>query len=486
MEYPIISGKSNCRESGENGIFHEILLISRPDPMRSLKTISLATRVRLLLCVTAMVAFLHSGGQICTDPVNVIYGLTNAGTIHPIDVNTGVAGAAINPAYSGNAPDQSNGIGYNNMNGKFYYFKRIPSSSITEFVSFDPATNTYSVLSSPATTSSVYSGSIAVDGLGYYCWDTQGKLFYYKFSNNTWTTITSSIVDQFGKDVDSIIRLHSSGDGAIDGSGNLWILPSSNTRYGLFRLSGPLPTTPVASVTVQQIVAMTVPPARFVGISFNSTGQIFMVTSSDKLYRLEDNLSLTLMSTLTISMGDLTSCNFPMAVLIAPDYHFTASVGNNKVKLSWTPSQQGSVTYTLERSTDNRNWHAIANGNDFQYMPDKISYADEVPLNGRYFYRIRINSGSNHTSYSIVRVIDSGKENTFYIWPNPVSTDLYIRNSNKQAMATIFNATGYKVGSSRIDSGLNSIDLSKYPSGKYIITIQAVHGRTTTYKLIKK
>jgi hypothetical protein len=158
-----------------------------------------------------LAAFLHSGAQTCSDPVNVIYGLTNAGTIHPINVNTGVAGPAINPAYPGNAPDQSNGLGYNLLNGKFYYFKRIPSSTIIEFVSFDPATNTYAMLSNPATTSSVYSGSITVDGLGYYCWDTQGTLFYYNISSDTWTTITSTIVDQFGKDVDSIIRLNGSG-----------------------------------------------------------------------------------------------------------------------------------------------------------------------------------------------------------------------------------------------------------------------------------
>ena len=453
--------------------------------MRSLKTISFAKSARLILCLTALVTTLHSAAQVCTDPVNVIYGLTNAGTIHPIDVNTGNVGAAINPAYPGNAPDQSNGIGYNEVNGKFYYFKRIPSSSIIEFVSFDPATNAYTLLSSPATTSAVYSGSIAVDGLGYYCWDTQGRLFYYKISNNTWTTITSSIVDQFGKDVDSIIRLHSSGDGAIDGYGNLWILPSSNTRYGLFRLNGPLPTTAVASVTVQQVVAMTVPPTKFVGISFNSTGQIFMITSSDQLYRLEDNLSLTLMSTVTLNMGDLTSCNFPMAVLAGADHHFTASLVNDKVNLSWIPSQPD-FTYTLERSTDNRNWNAIAGSSDFTYSLNKISYVDELISNGKYFYRIRIKSASNNITYSIVRVVNSGKDNLFYVWPNPVSTDLFIRNNSKTALLAIYNATGYKVKSSRLDNGLNSINLHNYPPGKYIISIQTPEGRTATYKLIKK
>ena len=456
-------------------------------PMHPIKKISLEKCLRLVLCLSLFMAFTQSGAQVCSDPVNVIYGLTNGGFIHPIDVNTGVAGPAINPAYSGNAPDQSNGLGYNEVNGKFYYFKRIPSSTIIEFVSFDPATNAYDVLSSPATTSSVYSGSIAVDGLGYYCWDTQGRLFYYKISNNTWTTITSSIVDQFGKDVDSIIRLHASGDGAIDGNGSLWILPSSNTMYGLFRLNGPLPTTAVASVSVTQIVAMVAPPAKFVGISFNSTGQIFMSTSTDKLYRLEDNLSLTLLSTVTISMGDLTSCNFPMAILAAANYNLTASLNNGNVKLSWKPSQQqGSFSYILERSADNRNWSVIAKGNELSFSANKISFVDASPLDGRNYYRVRVTGSGNQTSFSSVRTIEFEKENSVSVWPNPVVNDLYIRSGNENALVTVFNESGSKLKSARITSGLNNLDLKSLPTGKYFIIIRTLGGTSTSYKIIKK
>ena len=455
--------------------------------MRSLNKILFATCLRLVLSLPMLAAFLHSGAQTCSDPVNVIYGLTNAGTIHPINVNTGVAGPAINPAYPGNAPDQSNGLGYNLLNGKFYYFKRIPSSTIIEFVSFDPATNTYAMLSNPATTSSVYSGSITANGLGYYCWDTQGTLFYYNIPSDTWTTITSTIVDQFGKDVDSIIRLNGSGDGAIDGYGNLWILPSSNAMYGLFKLNGPLPTTAVASVTVEQVVAMTAPPAKFIGISFNSTGQIFMCTSTDKLYRLEDNMSLTLLSTLSLSMGDLTSCNFPLAVLAAADYNFIAAIINGNVKLSWKPSpQQGSFTYILERSADNRNWSVIADGSDLNFSVNKISFVDAAPLNGRNFYRVRVVSTGNNTTYSMVRTIEFTRENNFSVYPNPVSGDLFIRNGNENAYVTIFNESGIRIRTTRITGGLNNIDVKTLSRGKYFVNIRSMDGNSSSYKIIKQ
>ena len=454
--------------------------------MQRLSNIPIARLLRAAFCLQLIFTSVFTRAQTCSDPVNVIYGITNAGTIHEIDVNTGVASTAINPAYPGNVPDQSNGLAYNSVNGKFYYFKRIPSSSITEFVSFDPATNAYSVLTNPSTTYSVYSGSITNDGSGYYCWDTQGRLFYYNILNNTWTTITSNIKDQYGKDVDSIIRLHYSGDGAVDGNGNLWILPSSTTRYGLFRLNFPLPTSPVASITVQQIIPMTVPAATFVGIAFNSTGQIFMCTSAGHLYRLEDDLSLTLVSTLSTNMADLTSCNFPMAILAGTDYHFTASLVNDKVNLAWTPSQQGSVVYILQRSADNRKWATIAQGSDLRFTVNKISFTDATPIHGRNFYRIKIVDAANHISYSLVRTIEINSSRSFTIWPNPAVNDFFVNNKGGKATVMIYAETGARVKSTIITSGLNNIDVKTLSKGKYIVTIYPMNGHSASFTIIKK
>lgn len=455
--------------------------------MRPANFKTVVVTVRTIMCLHLILASMFAGAQLCSDPVNVIYGITNTGTIHAIDVNTGVVDPQINPAYPGNAPDQSNGLAYNPINGKFYYFKRIPSSPITEFVSFDPATNSYTILSSPSTSNPVYSGSITNDGTGYYCWDTQGTLFYYQISNNTWTTISSNIKDQFGKDVDSIIRLHYSGDGAIDGSGNLWLMPSSATRYGLFKLNFPLPTAPVATVTVEQVIPMTVSTSTFVGICFNTSGQIFMTTSSANLYRLEDNLSLTLMSTLSTNMADLTSCNFPLSVLAGTDYSFTALLVNGNVALAWKPSlQQGSVTYILERSRDGRRWNTLGTGNDLSFSMNKISFIDASPNEGRNFYRIKIIDSRNNTTYSVVRTVEYHRSQTFTLWPNPVLNSVFIKNSAGNAVAIVYSESGIRVKSAIITSGLNNIDLRTLPTGKYIITVVVAGGSSATFRIVKK
>jgi hypothetical protein len=454
--------------------------------MQKPNSISTATILRAIFCVPFLLVSIYAGAQMCSDPVNVIYGVTNTGAIHPINVNTGVADPQINPAYPGNAPDQSNGLAYNPVSGKFYYFKRNPSSTITEFVSFDPATNIYTILSNPSTSNSVFSGSLTNDGTGYYCWDTQGTLFYYSIASNTWTTITSNIKDQYGKDVDSIIRLHYSGDGAIDGYGNLWLMPSSATKYGLFRLDLPLPTTTVASITVEEVIPMTPSATTFVGIAFNNTGQIFMSTSSSNLYRLEDNLSLTLMSSLSIPMADLTSCNFPFSVLAGTDYNFTASIANGNVALAWKPSVQlASATYTIERSTDNRNWHTIATAADLHFSINKISFTDVAPLYGRNFYRIKIVDAGNRNSYSVVRTVELKKDDNFFVWPNPVVNYVYIRNKGENAMAIVYSETGSRIRSAIITSGLNNIDLKTLPAGKYVITIYSLNS-SASFKIVKK
>jgi hypothetical protein len=186
-------------------------------------------------------------------------------------------------------------------------------------------------------------------------------------------------------------------------------------------------------------------------------------------------------------MGDLTSCNFPLAILAAADYNFTASVINGNVKLSWKPSQQqGSFVYTLERSADNRNWRAIAKGSDLSFSINKISFTDATPLQGKNFYRVKVTGTGNQTNYSMVRTVEFNKETNFSVWPNPVVNELFIRNGDSNAVLTIFNETGSRIRYTKITSGFNNIDLRSLPKGNYFLTIHTPGGNFSSFKIIKK
>jgi len=179
--------------------------------MRTLKHSPNIVLCMMLLMVQASFA------QICSNPAGVIYGMDNSGGIYPVNVPSAVVGARINPAYTGNSPASSNAIGYSPSNGRFYYFKRNADQAPQEFVSFNPSSGTYSILASCPTVQNIRTGCVNLLGTGYYCIDATAKLFFYRFSSNTWITVTTKFYDQFGTDVTATIAARSSGDLAVDG-----------------------------------------------------------------------------------------------------------------------------------------------------------------------------------------------------------------------------------------------------------------------------
>ncbi|HUR12438.1 MAG TPA: T9SS type A sorting domain-containing protein [Flavitalea sp.] len=439
-------------------------------------------------------AGLHSpsNAQICSDPANVIYGLTNGGFIHPITVSTGVAGPALNPPYGGNVPVSSNGMGYNPFNGKFYYFKRMPGSVPQEFISFDPGTNTVTILNNCPTTNYVYVGCLNGTGTGYYCWDDNATLFYYNVALNTWTTITSDIRDQYGKDVDSLIRLHGSGDAAIDGLGNLLMLPSSITKLAVFRLNAPLPTTPQASITVRELMPLTNAPAKFGGIALNATGEIFLsaTTPSNALYRLEQNNTLTFISTISIAMGDLTSCNFPFGVLASSLLNFTAVANGNQVQISFSAKTDApEILYTVEHSSNTKEWKPIRIFNDTRIAEaNQLTFIDYNPGVGKNYYRIAF-SGSQNIQYSEIKTVYINSSASVFSYPNPVQNELLItRNGTTSGAlkATLQDFTGRIIYQLIITQTTGRINTQHLIPGTYLLTIHSSGSRGITSKIIKQ
>jgi hypothetical protein len=462
-------------------------------PMKGLNTFKTKCIRSVVATIGSCIFLMQASSQVCTDPGNVIFGLNGDGNIFPININTGVISTQINPAYSGNTPSAPNGLGYSLFNGKFYYFKRSPSSLNQEFVSFDPATNAVTILSSCPTTYSVYIGCMAVNGVDYYCWDSQSRLFYYNMPANTWTLITTSFVDQFGKDVDSIFRQHGSGDAAIDGNGNLLMLPSSNSKFGLFKLIGPLPTTSVVSVTVQQILPMANTPGKFVGIALNASGQIILNTSNptNRIYRLENNLTLTLLSTMSAEMGDLTSCNFPLQILPESFKDFTATLKNQKVTLSWEiTATESSPGFSVQYSRDAIQWLEIGYIYPVQSpQTKKLLFTHQSPSSGRNYYRVARKVNNQSQLYSEIENILIGESTSISIWPNPVQDFLLIENSgsvNEIQLATIFDISGRKIKEIKLSTPIAKVDISWLVKGSYIVSIRTRDGEKKSYNIMKR
>ena len=435
--------------------------------------------------------------QICANPAGVIYGLTSNGAIYPINVANASTGSVVkNTSYPGNSVNKANGLAYSSTSGKFYYFKRNVGTSPQEFVSYDAGTATVSVLPVSTCSKEVHTGCITADGLYYYTIDTDANLNRYDIVNNQWTTITSSFTDQFGNNVSTVIQNQNAGDIAFDGNGNLWIITSSSSNYGVYMLPAPLPSSAVAGVTVTRRVAPTTstPTGNMIaGIAFNPSGQIFMSTKNDnRLYRLENNLSLTLLGTFPVSDigNDLTSCAFPLGVLPVTWTSFDVSLlSQEKVGLNWSIAEKVSTGFTVQHSQDGINWKNIsfiepgAGNREIQ----TYSYLHEDPSTGKNYYRLMSAELSGKLNYSVVKmVIVSVPGNPVKLWPNPVIGGfVQLRTENNEGIkVSIYDLAGRLQLSKLMQPGESRIATHTLTRGTYLLTVVTRQGIIHNQKLI--
>ncbi|GAC1422387.1 MAG: hypothetical protein NVS1B13_11710 [Flavisolibacter sp.] len=449
----------------------------------------------LIIFLSAFTLSLHlsnqSFGQVCASPSTTIYGITSSGVIYPINVSNAAVGAAVNTAYG--SPSSSNALGYSGVNGNFYFFNVNYSSQ--QFVSFNPVLNTTTVLANCPLTASVRSGCVNNDGTGYYCLDQNANLFYYNIGLNTWTNITNKWFDQTSTNItNTVVKPQSSGDMAFDGNGNLWLLLSSGSAYGLYEIIAGLPTTPVGSITANQIMAPTTPTpdgSTIAGIAFSTTGQFYLSTINDHLYILNNNLTTTLLGTFTTAgVGiDLTSCSFPTSVLPVNFVSFDIDgTSNNQINLNWTVVQKANTEiYQIEESQDGAKWQSIGSlsSNTIQGM-QSYAYTITNSSANTIFYRICEIDKDGRKFYSQTRTIKTSSANSISFSPNPATSSLKIKNaSNGTLKAKIFDPLGRCVKEILVQPGINNTDISFLPKNSYMLVLEGQQSNTS-WKFIKQ
>jgi hypothetical protein len=430
--------------------------------------------------------------QVCSNPNN-IFGLSKSGNIYPIDITNASVGSVINTAaYPGKAPKQANALAYNTVNGLFYYFKINPGLKNQEFVSYNPTSNSYTTLATSPISDTVYSGCVNFNGSGYYCSDVMGSLYYYDISENQWTTITSSIIDQYGNNVSTIIQTEFSGDMAIDGLGNLWMLTSGFTQYGLYKISAPLPTSPQASVVASQLISPATSTPNgwdFEGIAFNALGDIFLTTGNNILYKLSQNLALSKIGKLNIAGvgNDLTSCNFPFTIMALNWTSFEVTSADDKVSISWSiAASESTKGFYVERSYDGKDWQSLAYVAFNEKMID-YSFSDESPASGNNYYRISEVNDDDNEEYSSVKFISIASSANILLWPNPAKNiiNIQINEPDNNVHAQIFDLSGSTILTEVIHTGINIINIDKIPTGVYFVKISSNNGLIVNKKIIK-
>jgi len=454
--------------------------------------------IRILVCFLLLVFILpRCPAQVCADPAHVIYGLTGTGKIRPIHVGTGLADSAMNiPLAPPNPskPPLSNGMGYDPVNGNFYYF-----ASPNQFVSFNPSTNTTTILAPIPAYAGVLSACVNATGTGYYCLDSGYGLLYYDIATNTWTIISLDEVDQYGHDITTTFQTMPGGDMAFDAAGDLWMVIASPSAYALYFAAGPMPTTAVPQFQVMQIIPPTTlydDGASIDGIAFDPSGNIYLSSNSD-LYELQNGTTTIThigsfqLDTASEVMEDLTSCNFPGTTVLPATYTaFTASLRPDRtVLLDWQYAQPVSGGFSIDHSPDGQHWSglgyeaAAGGGSSASY-----SWLDTHPYDGRNYYRIRLQSPDNMGGYSPIQVIDMGEPTAVTVSPNPVIDVLHLQfnASGGGAKAILYDPSGRAILETGLSVGPNSIPLTGLAPGLYLVSVEFGDGHSYTQKIIKR
>lgn len=451
-------------------------------------------------------------GQLCTNPTDSLYTVTTNGQFHSINVNNGGASVGILGGAAVTNALNSNGLGFSQVTGKFYFFNHCADSpNPNEFVSYDPVTKTKQVLANPpapmtnASGDKIRTGAVNPAGTGYYTILTSSPssaatFYYYNIGTNTWKIIAQSFKDTAtGLSMDSMFHYLNSGDMTFDGAGNLWIICSKSPKYSLYKVQAPVTTNAVPKLAVSVVLPtrnMPIPTsvASITGVAFNSAGKLYFTTGSNSalaagvstvgtnyniLYRMTTITPLVIdsITNLPNSYGDdMTSCTYPVAVLGISFNNFTASLDNSSVRLLWNVNENAEVEgYDVEYSTDATNWQTSGH----IYKQDNIAgvhtynYTPKEYIQGKNYFRIVQHSVGGKKVISETRLIDTRNIGKISIGPNPVNNVIYLYNRDNKAklLAKVFDNNGRLVFSTIIAPDQQSIDVSRLSNGQFILSL---------------
>ncbi len=163
-------------------------------------------------------------------------------------------------------------------------------------------------------------------------------------------------------------------------------------------------------------------------------------------------------------------------------------VDKQRVKLNWaTSSELNSNYFDIEKSTDGVNFKAIgqvkAAGNsskktDYTF-DDNLLATDKIV-----YYRLKQMDINGDFKYSkAVAIYDAiDKKTALKVYPNPAKNTITIDNSTTIKSINVYNLQGILINTSKI----NTIDISNYSAGIYLLEVENTEGSVSRIKFVKE
>jgi hypothetical protein len=166
---------------------------------------------------------------------------------------------------------------------------------------------------------------------------------------------------------------------------------------------------------------------------------------------------------------------------------------NNKVILTWeTATEKNNDFFTIERSIDGETFESIKkiDGAGNSSLPIDYASADNAPLGGLSYYRLKQTDFDGGFSYSRIVAVQIDASSTLYLYPNPsAGGEFFVQLSEQNdgsSKITISDAKGVIVYYKSVEMSNGLIHVEKpenLSSGFYTVYIEG-NGEVHTYKLI--
>jgi hypothetical protein len=174
-------------------------------------------------------------------------------------------------------------------------------------------------------------------------------------------------------------------------------------------------------------------------------------------------------------------------VLAIAETDFSASpAGAGKVNLTWTDESTAALArFSVERSSDNRDWISIATLDAGLYATGSYHINDPSAPSGLVYYRLQMTDKDGKTTWSKVlqvNVLAADVDAGVSLFPNPATSHLfYLRMpTTAAAVVNIYSLSGQLLVSSRLKGQLQyPVELPQSLQAGSMVAVQVISGGKT-------
>jgi len=167
------------------------------------------------------------------------------------------------------------------------------------------------------------------------------------------------------------------------------------------------------------------------------------------------------------TIGSSSALNLLPVTLIS----FDAAKQGTQTYLNWVVAQETGISvYVVERSSDGNHFISI---NTINSTNSAIQHAytvyDNTPLNGTNYYRLKIVDIAGKITYSDIRLVNFGNQNSFIIYPNPAKSFITISSPVIVKQIRLLSVSGQIMKVWQNVSPNAQLDLGAIASGTYLL-----------------